>query len=84
MNVTVQNGVVTAITNAATGAPQPLNIRQPIDTIFANLERQAAESPTLLTAQFDATYGYPVHAVFGSLAADAGYTVDLSKLRPLP
>ena len=84
MTVTVQNGVVSAITNAATGAPQPLNIRQPIDSIFANLERQAAESPALLSAQFDATYGYPVQAMFGSLAADAGYSVSLSKLRPLP
>ena len=84
MSVTVHNGVVTAITNAATGAPQPLSIRQPIDSIFANLERQAVENPTLLTAQFDPTYGYPVHAEFGSLAADAGYVLDLSKLRPLP
>ena len=84
MTVTVQNGVVSAITNAATGAPQPLNIRQPIDSIFANLERQAAERPALLSAQFDATYGYPVQAMFGSLAADAGYSVSLSKLRPLP
>jgi Family of unknown function (DUF6174) len=84
MTVTVHNGVVTAITNTASGAPQPLNIRQPVDSIFANLARQAAESPALLSAQFDAAYGYPVHAMFGSLAADAGYSVSLSELRPLP
>jgi hypothetical protein len=84
MKVTVQNGLVTAIANASTGATVPVSYRQPIDSIFANLERQAADNPSLLTVQFDPTYGYPVQAEFGSLAADAGYAVYLANLRPLP
>ncbi len=84
MRVTVQNGLVTAITSAATGASLPVFYRQPIDSIFANLERQAAERPELLSAQFDATYGYPVHVEFGSLTADAGYSVDIRDLQPRP
>ncbi len=84
MKVTVQNGLVTAISNAATGAPIPVSYRQPVDSIFANLERQAANDPSLLTAQFDPTYGFPTQASFGSLAADAGYSITLANLRPLP
>jgi Family of unknown function (DUF6174) len=84
MSVTVRNGVVTAVTSVASGASQPLNSRQPIDSIFANLERQASENPSMLSAEFNATYGYPVRAAFGSLAADAGYVIYISALRPLP
>ena len=83
LTVTVRNGIVTGITNAATGAVQPVNFRQPIDSIFANLTRQAADDPAHLTVRFDPTYGYPVHAEFGSVAADAGYAIDLSNLRAL-
>jgi hypothetical protein len=84
MIVTVQSGVVTSIISASTGTAQLLTARQSVDSIFANLERQAAESPALLTVQFDATYGYPTHADFGSLLADAGYSVSISDLRALP
>ena len=84
MTVTVRNGAVTQVVNAATGVAQPVSYRQPIDSIFANLMRQASDDPSLLTVQFDPTYGYPVHAEFGSLAADAGYVIRLSGLRPLP
>ena len=84
MRVTVQNGLVTAIANAVTGATMPVSYRQPIDSIFANLSRQATDNPSLLTVQFDPTYGYPVQATFGSLAADAGYSITVSNLRALP
>ena len=84
MRVVVLNGLVSSITAAATGVSVPVTYRQPIDSIFVNLARQAAENPSMLTVQFDATLGYPVYAEFRSLAADAGYTVDISNLQPLP
>jgi hypothetical protein len=85
MRVTVQDGVVTGVADSATGAVRPVvTFRQPVDSIFAALERAAAANPTLLTLEFDPTNGYPTRAQVGSLAADAGYAITISSLRPLP
>lgn len=83
MVVTVTNGQVTSVADSATGAAQPVSIRQPVDSMFANLFRVTGGDPSQVDALFDATYGYPVRVSVGSLAADAGYVVYVSSLQPL-
>jgi hypothetical protein len=84
LRATVLDGAVIDVTDSATGEARPVTFREPVDSIFATLEREAAFDPSLLRVEFDPTYGYPTRAKVGSLADDAGYTITISSLKPLP
>ena len=82
--VTVRNGQVTAIVDRRTGEQRPTSYRQPIDSLFAFIERKLRERPELLEVTYAPLYGYPRLLKSGSLAADAGSTSEVDSLVILP
>lgn len=84
MRVVVQQGRVVSIVNARTGAPQPLNFRQPVDSLFALLRREALENPALLTVSYHPSLGYPTRISYGNQAVDGGGVITVDSLTPIP
>lgn len=78
--VSVQNGVVISVRDQPTGVVRPLNFRQPIDSAFALLRREAW-SGRVQAVEFDARLGYPTRMSFGSDAPDDGALMLIEELQ---
>jgi hypothetical protein len=84
LTVVVRNGAVTAITSTASGEPRPLTYRQPIDSLFPFIERQAAELPARLRVTYNPTLGFPTEIAYGTPENDGGGVIRILSLTPAP
>lgn len=82
--VTVRNGAVTAIIDRRTGRAEPLRFRQPVDSLFALILREAIELPSRLTVTYDAKLGYPRRISYGRQELDGGGVIIIDSLRAEP
>jgi Family of unknown function (DUF6174) len=81
--VTVRSGVVTSITNKATGEAVPLTYRFPMDSVFAFVRREQATRPQNLTVTFDAQLGFPRSIKYGTPENDAGGFITIDNVRAM-
>jgi Family of unknown function (DUF6174) len=81
--VTVRGGLIASVVRKSTGAPVPLDFRQPIDSVFAFLRREQATRPQNLTVTYDAVLGYPRTVKYGTPENDAGGFITIDSLREI-
>ncbi|MES3035215.1 MAG: DUF6174 domain-containing protein [Gemmatimonadota bacterium] len=82
--VTVRNGLVTAVVDVRTGASNPLSWRQPVDSLFALVRREAIRLPAFLDVSYDDRLGFPRRISYGEQAIDDGGTITIDSLRADP
>lgn len=82
--VTVVNGVVTAVVDAATGESRPLNWRQSVDSLFAMVAVEVQQRPERLQVTYDPVLGYPTRLTYGTPENDGGGYITASDVRPRP
>jgi Family of unknown function (DUF6174) len=81
--VTVRSGLIASIVNKSTGAPVPIDFRQPIDSVFAFLRREQATRPQNLTVTYDALLGYPRTVKYGTPENDGGGYITIDNVRAI-
>ena len=84
MVVEVRNGLVTRVASESTGQAVPLDYRQPIDSIFRFIRDEAVRRPEHLRVTYDPTLGYPITVLWGTIANDAGGSIEIRDVRRLP
>ena len=82
--VTVRNGIVTAVTDRRDDRVYPVAWRQPVDSLFALIRREAVDRPRRLAVTYDARLGYPRRIAFGESERDAGGEIVIDSLRADP
>ncbi len=82
--VFVRNGVVVDVRDAQTGIQRPLNYRQPVDSLFALLRREAFSAGGKLTVEFDGRLGYPTRISYGQQEVDGGGVITIDRLVQFP
>ncbi len=82
--VTIRSGVVAQVVDSATGASVPLTWRQPVESLFVLLRREALDLPSRLEVSFDAKLGYPRRISYGAQEVDGGGVIVVENLRELP
>lgn len=82
--VTVVNGVVSAVVDAATGESRPLDWRRSVDSLFAMVAVEVQQRPERLQVTYDPVLGYPTSLTYGTPENDGGGYITTSDLRPRP
>ncbi len=82
--VTVREGRVISVVDARTGVLNPVTWRQPIDSLFALVRREALANPELLDVSFDGRLGFPRRISYGDQPVDAGGIITIDDVRPNP
>lgn len=82
--VTVREGRVVAVVDVRTGTPNPVTWRQPIDSLFALVRREAITFPQLLDVNFDGRLGFPRRISYGDQPVDGGGVITIDDLRADP
>ena len=77
--VSVRRGRVVDVRDIDTGVRRPLSYRQPIDSLFALLRREAA-SPWSVEVEFDERLGYPRRISYGRQEVDGGGIIAIERL----
>ena len=77
--VSVRRGRVVDVRDIETGVRRPLSYRQPIDSLFALLRREAA-SPWRVDVEFDQRLGYPRRISYGRQEVDGGGIIAIDGL----
>ena len=84
MRVTVRQGQVTEVVNAATGVSRPLTYRQPMDSIFALVRQEIRERPERLQVTYDPGLGFPRTLTYGTPENDGGGHITIDSVQAIP
>jgi len=80
--IVVQNGALVSATTIVTGASVDTSLWFDFNGLFALIERELIEQPSLLEASFDPTWGFPTRVKYGLVEVDAGAIIVVTEFAP--